>query len=138
MRRSTRVSLALAFLCASPAGWAQSQPHHEPAGTPQLPPPPVPETSFAAQMMQAMDRMHAAMAGAPRTGQPDRDFLAAMIPHHQGAIEMAKAVLLTTNDASIRNLAQSIITEQQSEIELMKRLLGEASTATSSPREDGP
>jgi uncharacterized protein (DUF305 family) len=78
------------------------------------------------------------MAGAPRTGQPDRDFLAAMIPHHQGAIEMAKAVLLTTNDASIRNLAQSIITEQQSEIELMKRLLGEASTAASSPREEGP
>jgi len=89
-------------------------------------------------MMQAMDRMHAAMAGAPRTGQPDRDFLAAMIPHHQGAIEMAKAVLLTTKDASIRNLAQSIITEQQSEIELMKRLLGETSTAASSTREEGP
>ena len=138
MRRPARVFLALAFLCASPAGWAQSQPHHEPAGMPQLPPSPVPETSFAAQMTIAMDRMHAAMAGAPRTGQPDRDFLAAMIPHHQGAIDMAKAVLLVTKDPHIHNLAQSIITEQQSEIELMKRLLGETSTATSSTREDGP
>jgi len=89
-------------------------------------------------MAQAMDRMHTAMAAAPRTGQPDRDFLAAMIPHHQGAIDMAKAVLLATKDPRIRNLAQSIITEQQSEIELMKRLLGETSTATSSTREDGP
>jgi uncharacterized protein (DUF305 family) len=105
---------------------------------PQLAPPPVPETSFAAQMTQAMDRMHAAMAGAPRTGQPDRDFLAAMIPHHQGAIDMAKAVLLVTKDPRIRNLAQSIITEQQSEIELMKQLLGEASAPTTPTREDGP
>src|SRR4051795_2755662 len=138
MRRSIRVFLIPALLWASSDGWAQSQPYHEPAGMLQPPPPSPTETSFAAQMMQAMDRMHAAMAGAPRTGQPDRDFLAAMIPHHQGAIEMAKAVLLTTNDASIRNLAQSIITEQQSEIELMKRLLGETSPATSSPREEGP
>jgi uncharacterized protein (DUF305 family) len=51
---------------------------------------------------------------------------------------MAKAVLLVTKDPHIRNLAQSIITEQQSEIELMKQLLGETSTATSSTREDGP
>jgi uncharacterized protein (DUF305 family) len=138
MRRSVRVLLILTSLCASSDGWAQSQPHHEPAGMPEFPPLPAPETSYAAQVIQAMNRMHAAMAVVPRTGPPDRDFLAAMIPHHQGAIEMAKAVLLVTKDPRIRNLAQSIITEQQSEIELMKRLLGETSTTTSSTREDGP
>jgi len=89
-------------------------------------------------MIHAMERMHAAMAAAPRTGQPDRDFLAAMIPHHQGAIDMAKAVLLVTKDPRIRNLAQSIITEQQYEVELMQRLLAESSAATSSIRENGP
>ena len=138
MLRSMRVFLIPALLCASPDGWAQCQPHHEPAGMPQPSPPTPIERSFAAQMAQAMDRMHTAMAAAPRTGQPDRDFLAAMIPHHQGAIDMAKAVLLVTTDPRIRNLAQSIITEQQSEIELMKRLLGESSAATSSTRENGP
>jgi len=46
-----------------------------------------------------------------------------MIPHHQGAIDMAKAVLLTTQDPQIRNLAQSIITEQAYEIQLMNSML---------------
>jgi len=82
-----------------------------------------------------MDRMHTAMAAAPRTGQPDRDFLAAMIPHHQGAIDMAKAVLLVTKDPRIRNLAQSVITEQQYEIELMRTLLAEPAPTPSSPEE---
>ena len=139
MRRSIRVFLIPAFLCASPAGWGQKQPHHEPVGMPQPPPRTVPDASFSAQMALAADRMHAAMAAAPRTGQPDRG-AAAMIPHHQGAIDMAKAVLLVTTDPRIRNLAQSIITEQQSEIELMKQLLGETSTfsAPSFTREDSP
>ena len=135
MRRSIWVLLILALLCASLDGWAQSQPHHEPAGMPQPSPPTPLETSFAAQMTQAMDRMHAAMAAAPRTGQPDRDFLAAMIPHHQGAIDMAKAALLVTKDPRIRNLAQSIITEQQYEIELMRTLLAEPAPTPSSPEE---
>src|SRR4051795_10033584 len=129
MRRSIRVFLIPALLWASSDGWAQSQPYHEPAGMLQPPPPSPTETSFAAQMTQAMDRMHAAMATAPTTGQPDRDFLAAMIPHHQGAIDMAKAVLLVTKDPRIRNLAQSIITEQQYEIELMQNLLAESPAA---------
>lgn len=81
------------------------------------------DPSFDARMARAMERMHAAMAAVPTTGQPDRDFLAAMVPHHQGAIDMAEAVLLVTKDPRIRNLAQSIITEQRYEIELMKTLL---------------
>jgi hypothetical protein len=98
MRRLIRVFLIPGFLCASPDAWAQGQPHHEPAGMPQPPPPTVPNASFMAQMTQAMGRMHVAMAASPTTGQPNADFLAAMIPHHQGAIDMAKAILLVTKD----------------------------------------
>jgi uncharacterized protein (DUF305 family) len=43
-----------------------------------------------------------------------------MIPHHQGAIDMAKALLLYGKDAQLRRLAQEIITDQQSEIQLMQ------------------
>ena len=82
------------------------------------------DVPFDALMAQAMDRMHADMAAARPSGDPDRDFLAMMIPHHQGAVDMAKIVLLHTKDPRIRNLAQSIITEQQYEIGLMRNMLG--------------
>jgi uncharacterized protein (DUF305 family) len=94
--------------------------------------------SFDTLMAQAMERMHAAMAALPRTGEPNRDFLAAMVPHHQGAIDMAKAVLLVTTDPRIRNLAQSIITEQQYEIDLMTRLLAEMPDPSSPMKEKTP
>jgi uncharacterized protein (DUF305 family) len=81
--------------------------------------------SFDTRMAEAMNRMHAAMAAVPTTGYHDRDFLAAMVPHHQGAIDMAKEVLLVTKDSRIRNLAQSIVTAQQYEIELMNTLLAD-------------
>lgn len=80
---------------------------------------------FSQDMKAAMDRMHAGMMSVPETGNPNHDFMAQMIPHHQGAIDMAKAVLLTTKDPKIRNLAQSIITEQTYEIELMHSMLAQ-------------
>ena len=82
-----------------------------------------------------MDRMHAGMTAAKPTGDTDRDFLAMMIPHHQGAIDMAKVVLLHTRDARIRNLAQSIITEQQYEINLMNGLLSEPASKPRATKE---
>lgn len=94
-----------------------------------------PDQRFQAAMAEAMERMHADMAAVPTTGQPDRDFLVAMIPHHQGAIGMAKAILLITQDPSVRNLAQSIITEQQYEIQLMRTLLSQKPASTSSTPE---
>ena len=107
------------------AGIAMSQTDHGMHEHRGAPPPLVisSETPFAALMAQAMDRMHADMAGAAQTGDPDRDFLSMMIPHHQGAVDMAKIVLLHTTDPRVRNLAQSIITEQQYEIDLMRGLL---------------
>jgi uncharacterized protein (DUF305 family) len=78
------------------------------------------------------------MLAVPRTGRPDRDFLAAMVPHHQGAVDMAKAVLLVTTDPRVRNLAQSIITEQQYEINLMTRMLADAASQRPSKQENAP
>ncbi len=83
------------------------------------------DSTFASQMMQAMERMNSGMAAARPTGDPDRDFAAMMIPHHQGAIDMAKVELIYGRDPILRRLAQGIIVEQQQEIELMQRSLKE-------------
>ena len=67
--------------------------------------------------------MHQAMATVPRTGDADRDFAAMMIPHHQGAIDMATAELLYGTDPVLRRLAQEIIVTQASEITVMRAAL---------------
>jgi hypothetical protein len=56
-------------------------------------------------MDEAMAVMDRGMRAAPMNGAPDHDFVTMMIPHHQGAIDMAKAVLLYTQDPELRNLA---------------------------------
>src|ERR1700694_986834 len=77
----------------------------------------------AAQFMQAMnasmERMDRQMASAPMNGDVDHDFAAMMIPHHQGAIDMAKAELIYGKDPVMRRLAQEILIDQQSEIDVM-------------------
>lgn len=84
----------------------------------------VPPTSlFARQLCEGLRMMHQEMMDAPLTGEADHDFLALMIPHHQGAIDMAKLVLLHGRDERVRRLAQGIIIEQQAEIDAMRRLL---------------
>ena len=79
--------------------------------------------SFDALMKDAMTVMDRDMRAAPVNGQPAHDFMDMMIPHHQGAIDMAKSILLNTQDPEVRNLAQGIITEQANEIRLMKAWL---------------
>jgi YVTN family beta-propeller protein len=79
--------------------------------------------AFRAEMQAAMSTMDQSMAAAPMTGDPDRDFLAAMVPHHQGAIDMAKAVLAHGKDPIAKRLAEEIVATQQAEIVLMERRL---------------
>jgi uncharacterized protein (DUF305 family) len=84
-----------------------------------------------AELITGMDRMHAAMGSVERSGDCDVDFVRLMLPHHQAAIDMAKAQLLHGKDAQMRRLAQEIITDQQSEIELMQLWLKQRDALTS-------
>ena len=70
--------------------------------------------------MKAMQDMQQGM-GAEMSGDADEDFAAMMIPHHQGAIDMAKIELQYGKDASLRKLAKAIVGAQEREIALMKR-----------------
>ena len=57
------------------------------------------------------------------TGNPDRDFAMMMIPHHQGAIDMAKIQLQHGKDTELKKMAQEAITKQEKEIAELKRWL---------------
>jgi uncharacterized protein (DUF305 family) len=74
-------------------------------------------------MDDAMAVMDDGMQRAPLTGAAEHDFVAMMIPHHQGAIDMAKALLVYSGDRELRNLAQGMITEQQNDIKVMQAWL---------------
>jgi len=88
--------------------------------------------SFAGLMEQAMERMHTDMSIAP-SGDPDRDFATMMIPHHQGAVDMAKVELQFGKDPVLRRLAQGIIIEQLQEIAVMQRELRHLPAASKEP-----
>jgi hypothetical protein len=82
------------------------------------------EAPFLAENRAAMDRMMAAMAVSP-SGDVDYDFAAMMVPHHQGAIEMAQAELRYGRNEQLRRIAQEIIVDQQQEIVAMRLALGQ-------------
>jgi uncharacterized protein (DUF305 family) len=89
---------------------------------------PVSPSGACSEMLSAsMMHMHEAMATVKTTGQFDSDFMKLMIPHHEAALEMAKAELLCGKDPAARRLAQEIIADQTSEIDLMKLLLKQGS-----------
>ena len=71
------------------------------------------------------------MAGIKPSGQSDTDFVRLMLPHHQAAIDMAKTQLIHGSDPQMRRLAQEIIADQQSEIELMQLWLDQHEPKTS-------
>ncbi len=77
------------------------------------------EAPFLAQNQIAMDKMMEAMTIKP-SGDADKDFAAMMIPHHQAAIDMAKAELLYGHNEQLRRIAQKIIVDQQQEIVAMR------------------
>jgi uncharacterized protein (DUF305 family) len=71
---------------------------------------------FQAADMNMMKRM----AAVPYTGNPDVDFRTYMIPHHEGAVAMAKVALKNANDAETKNMAQQIIDQQQKQVAEMQ------------------
>jgi len=82
------------------------------------------ERQYLAENNSAMSRMMTGMAVKP-TGNVDRDFVDLMVPHHQGAIDMAIAVLRYGHNEKIRRIAQEIIVDQQQEIVAMRAAVGE-------------
>jgi uncharacterized protein (DUF305 family) len=83
-----------------------------------------PKTPFLAESQAAMDKMMSAMTITP-TANVDKDFVAMMVPHHQGAIDMAQAELRYGSNEQLRRIAQEIIVEQQQEIAAMRVALGQ-------------
>jgi uncharacterized protein (DUF305 family) len=93
------------------------------AGTPD-------ETAFLAENDAAMKKMMADMEIKP-SGDVDRDFVAMMVPHHQGAVDMALAYLRYGNNEQLRRLAQEIVVTQGQEITVMRLTIGDNSTGDS-------
>ena len=71
----------------------------------------------------AMDKMHTPMMEGVKAANPDVAFVKGMIPHHQGAIDMAKIVIKYGQDAEVRKLAEEVIKAQEGEIAWMNEWL---------------
>ena len=82
------------------------------------------EKPYLAEIQAAMDKMMAGMMAQP-SGDVDRDFVAMMRPHHQGAIDMAVAELKYGKNEQLRRIAQEIIVDQQQEIAAMNLAIGD-------------
>jgi uncharacterized protein (DUF305 family) len=141
-----KIAHLFALLAAGPV--AQAQMHTAHAQSPSMSgmthsmagmampalPPGSPAAAFHQQMdsvMVVMDKGMQQMGGVPPTDL-DASFAAMMVPHHQGAVDMARLQLLYGKDPELRRLAQSIIAEQQIEIQQMTAWLRKHQAATSS------
>ena len=118
-----RMKWILLSLLLAATAYAQMDPHMNMGPGPA-------ESKFMQDMDVAMKKMDHNMAAAPMNGNADHDFVTMMIPHHQGAIDMAKGELLYGKDPAMRRLAQEIIADQQSEIDLMNLWLKKHTNTT--------
>jgi RES domain-containing protein len=104
------------------------------------------EPSFMSENESAMSKMMTDMTGmmVKPTGDIDRDFVAMMVPHHQGAVDLAQAELKYGHNERLRRLAQQIIANRQSEIAVMRLAVDDeqplpaGSTPQSVPPSDSP
>ena len=94
------------------------------------------ETPFLSENESAMKKMMADMTVKP-TGDVDRDFVAMMVPHHQGAIDMAQAELQYGRNEQLRRMAQQIVGQQQQEITAMRLAVGDE-PSVASPTQAAP
>ncbi len=115
--------LAASVLLFTSAPGAKAQEHSETAA----------DSSLLSEMTQSMKKMDDDMLAAPMTGNPDHDMSAMMIPHHQGAIDMAREYLAHGRDPVLRRLAQEMIVTQTQEIDVLHRRLAFYDKAKTEP-----
>jgi uncharacterized protein (DUF305 family) len=113
------ILLSLGLMCGTVFAQHQHQHHGAPGGE-SLERYGATFARFASEMDAGMDTMMHDMHAPGYTGTADVDFLAMMIPHHEGAVEMARLVLIHGRDPLTRKLAEEIIASQVVEIEGMK------------------
>lgn len=115
----SRRTAATALIAAAAIGLArQAQAQHAGHGAPAR----ANEPAATREFREANARMHRAM-DIRFTGNADRDFVQGMIPHHEGAIDMARIVLRHGSDPEVRRLAEAIMREQEREIAEMRAML---------------
>jgi hypothetical protein len=96
------------------------------------------EKPFLAENDAAMSKMMSDMTIGP-SGDVDHDFVAMMVPHHQGAVDMAQAELRYGRNEQLRRIAQEIIVDQLQEIAAMRLALGQPlPPSTASPTQLSP
>jgi uncharacterized protein (DUF305 family) len=153
MKAHLRLIMFAALMALPGTTWAQTDQHHEessPTALPQqcaemmpmmqqmmqmmqggmgqgnmmqMPMSPQGMSEAGKSYMQAMKKMDAPMMQAVQTSDPDIAFVRAMIPHHQGAIDMARAALQHGKDERVKTWAQEIIKAQEAEIAEMQEWL---------------
>ncbi len=122
MARFLPVSVLMAVLCAGGSCWAQAQNQSQsmPGMSGMSAPAASPAPGADKDLMGSMDAMNKAMAATPMTGDVDQDFVAMMVPHHQGAIDMCKVELREGKDPMLKKLCRAVITAQTKEIAMMR------------------
>jgi uncharacterized protein (DUF305 family) len=110
LNRIAKLAAAIAILAAPAVALAQhDHSQHDMSGM----------TEADKALMDAHMKMMKDMEMKP-TGDPDRDFVTMMIPHHQGAVDMAKIQLKYGKDPELRKLAEEIVASQEREISQME------------------
>jgi len=114
MTRSDTVLAAAAVALLLGLGPASAQTSHDHAGA---------SSASSDAYMKSHHAMMEAMDAAKPSGDPDKDFVTMMIPHHQGAVDMAEVELKYGKDPALKALAQKIIDDQKREIAEMQAWL---------------
>jgi uncharacterized protein (DUF305 family) len=116
-----RTTIAILLLAGAVAAQPACAQHQHSIAESQNAPLPASDQTFTRQLDAGMKKMMNDMHSPGYTGNPDVDFLAMMIPHHEGAVEMARLVLIYGKDPLTRRLAEEIIASQTAEIAAMRQ-----------------